>query len=289
MKATLTNQQLCIFIQKPMYLDEILDIYHVSKKLRHQLRMNKAILVDHQPVQHNPLIACENQLVIQLPHEEIDFIPQYIPFDVLYEDEVLLVINKPIHHIIYPEHKDEMNCIVNAIAFYYQQTNQCHAIRPIHRLDKDTSGILVFSKQAFFQAYFDEALATKKIKRHYLALIEGTISKPLTINANIGKDRHANKYRVSKSGQNAITHVKPIKSGAISLVECQLETGRTHQIRVHLASIQHPLLADPLYGHPSTLISRVALHSSHLELFHPLTNERLVVDCALNEDMKIFG
>ena len=128
-------------------------------------------------------------------------------------------------------------------------------------------------------------MSTKQIKRTYLALAQGKIDKKLTINQNIGKDRHANKYRVSKTGQSAITHVKPIKyKNNKTLVECELETGRTHQIRVHLSSIKHPLIGDEIYGTKAKI--RCALHSHTISFIHPITNKYMKITCPLPKDIE---
>lgn len=270
-------------------LDDFFAYFHCSKKQKHQLRMEKRIQLNHQIIQHNPILHTHDHLALDiLVEEEIDYLPQDMHLNILYEDEILLILDKPIHCIIHPEHKNEMNTLVNGVSHYYHQTHQKHAIRYIHRLDQDTSGCIIFCKQPFFQPFLDDCMATKKIKRTYLALVQGKNIKKQTINAPIGKDRHqSNTYRVSPKGQSAITHITPIETFSnYSLISCQLETGRTHQIRVHCASIHHPLLSDEKYGTKDSRIKRCALHSSQVVFTHPLTNETITVTAPLPKDMK---
>lgn len=270
-------------------LQDIANHFHFSRKLFHQLRMEKRITLNHKIVTADPELKCNDQLILNLQvQEEMDYLPDAYNLKVLYEDDLILIIDKPIHTIIYPSDKSGHHTLVNYIADYYQRTNQIHAIRPIHRLDEDTSGCMMICKQPFFQPYFDFMLAEKKIKRTYLAWVEGNMTQACTINQPIGSHRHINnKYVISKTGQKAITHVKPIQSGKISLVSCQLETGRTHQIRVHLASIGHPLLADMTYGKASKKINRCALHSASIEWIDPISQQIKHIDCPLPNDMKL--
>ena len=204
--------------------------------------------------------------------------------NIIYIDDLLLIVNKPINMIVHSDGNDTQT-LDHAIKAYYEKTSQHIPVRHIHRLDRDTSGCILYCKSSYLQPYFDHMMSTKQIRRTYLALVDGKIEKKQTINANIGKDRHANKYRVSPSGQSAITHIKPIKyQKKKTLVECTLDTGRTHQIRVHLSSINHPLIGDELYGKKAKV--RCCLHSHTITLFHPILKEEIKVTCELSEDIK---
>lgn len=147
----------------------------------------------------------------------------------------------------------------------------------------------MFCKCQLLQPCFDELISSKKLSKHYLAWIEGHLDhSPLTISKPIGNDRHhKQKMIISKTGKNAMTHVKQLKQKqGYSLVECQIETGRKHQIRLHLSTISHPILADELYGKKSRYISRLALHAWRLQFSHPLTNKKMDIICDIPEDMK---
>ena len=269
-------------------LNDFFDFYHISKKMRHKLRMEKKIQLNHQTIQHDPVLHKQDLLSIEcMMEEECDFIAQDISFNILYEDELLLILGKPAGIIIHPDDKNGLNTLANGVSAYYQATHQKHAVRHIHRLDKDTSGCILFCKQPFFQPFLDHELSVKNIQREYLAIAEGSLEKSMTIHKALGKDRHvSNKYRISPQGNDAITHVTPLSHAhGTTLIRCVLETGRTHQIRVHCASIHHPLIGDELYGRKSPLIKRCALHSSSITLTHPLTLKKIHVTCPLPKDM----
>lgn len=271
-------------INHEILLDEFLEYYHFSKKQKHLLKMEKRIRVNDKIVHHNLHLYPNDDIEIDCTTEESDtMVPYAYKLEILYEDELILILNKPIHMIVHSDGQDT-HTLDHALQHYYQSTHQNCPVRHIHRLDKDTSGCILYCKSSYLQPYFDYMMSTKQIKRTYLALVQGHLKDELTINKNIGKDRHANKYRVSKTGQSAITHVKPIRyTKNMTLVECQLETGRTHQIRVHLSSINHPLVGDELYGKASSL--RCALHSHTISFIHPLTNQKLEITCDLPQDI----
>ena len=175
------------------------------------------------------------------------------------------------------------------VSYYYQQTHQDLPIRYLHRLDRDTTGLVMFCKCALLQPYFDALIASKEIKKTYLAIIQGHLPKrEMTIDLPIGQDRHSkNKMCISKTGKDALTHFKEIKTkGNYTLIECQIETGRKHQIRVHLNSLHHPLIGDQLYGKSSPFINRMALHAYRLEFVHPLTYQTMIIECTLPKDME---
>lgn len=281
MKTILTQT-----LKKAQTLDEFLDSYHFSKKQKHLLKMEKRIKVNGQITTHSTQLKIHDLIEIDcLKDEPINISPVVQPLEILYEDEVVLVVNKPIHMIVHSDGTE--TCTVDhLVAGYYQKTKQSHPVYHVHRLDKDTSGCLLYCKQSYLLPYFDYCLKEKAIKRTYLALVHGKIDHFLTINAPIGKDRHvSNKYRVAKNGQSACTHITPIKTFQNkTLVECQLETGRTHQIRVHLSSIGHYLIGDELYGKKA--FCRCALHSHTLTFIHPLTHQKIQVSCALPDDIQ---
>lgn len=220
--------------------------------------------------------------------EEIDFICEDKEIEVIYEDDYLVAFNKPANMIIHPDDKSKGGTLVNLVASYYKKNNIKRKIRYIHRIDKETTGIVLFAKDFLSEAILLKQINNHQIKKYYLALIEGHLKQNKgQIKANIGEDRHINnKMCVSKSGKEALTNYKEIKRFKdYSLVEFELITGRTHQIRVHSSYLKHPLLGDPLYGGNYQYINRVALHSYKMEFTHPITNKEILIISYLNKDM----
>lgn len=264
-------------VKKDTSLDELLKDMYFSKKDIHLLKMEKRIIVNGNTTTQNTELERGDVVEINPVKDEPASVK---PVDgnivVLYEDDVCLVVDKPVGIIIHDDGTDEIT-LDNYVAGYYKKTNQQHPIYHIHRLDKDTSGCVLYCKQSYLVSYFDTCLAQKKVSRIYLAITRGKIDSPITINKKIGRDRHINnKFRVSDTGKEAITHVEPVQQlTANSLVRCILDTGRTHQIRVHLASIGHPIVGDELYG--GGKYKRMLLHASQLKFIHPVSQEEIEV------------
>ncbi len=273
-------------------IEDLLLHYKSAKKLIHQMRMSHDVYLNDKGVEQNFNIRLKLNDKLRLPvfiDEEPDFLPENLPLDILYEDDFLLIVNKESNIEVHPDNKDGLHTLANAVSFYYQKTNQLHRIRYIHRLDKDTSGAIVFVKNYFTHNLYDYLLMNKEIKRYYMALVTGKLTDKVgIINKKIGRDRHHNQRRIiSKTGDEAKTAYKLIKQyNDYALVELELFTGRTHQIRVHMASINCPLLGDELYGEKSTLINRQALHAHRIELIHPVTLKRFTVNAPIPDDMK---
>lgn len=211
-----------------------------------------------------------------------------IPIDILYEDDYLLIINKPAGMLVHPTSYAVTNTLANAVMNYYKQNQMTFGFHPIHRLDRNTSGAVVISKFPYIQHLLSQN-NIKHIRRIYWGIAEGLVDPPTgVIDAPIG--RHPNSIiqrMVRPDGQQAITNyrlVKPLDN--LSLVELELLTGRTHQIRVHLAYIGHPLLGDDLYGGSLSLINRQALHSARLCFTHPITGNFIDILCPLPNDLK---
>lgn len=270
----------------------LLDFFHqlyLSKKTIHLLQQNKEYQLSGQYVPVNTKIKKDDILVIKAYQTGIDFKIQPYPLEIIYEDDLLCVVNKPKNTIIHPENKTGMDTLCNYVAYYYLSTKQNYPVRYLHRLDRDTTGLVMFCKCSLLQPYFDRMIADKKIKKYYLALVEDHLKqKSMTINQPIGQNRHdKQKMIVSPRGKSAITHIKVIQSFShYSLVECLIDTGRKHQIRVHLQSLGHPILGDPLYGHQTQLIDRLALHACRLQWADPLTHQKIDITCDVNQDMK---
>ncbi|PYE44452.1 RluA family pseudouridine synthase [Paenibacillus barcinonensis] len=209
--------------------------------------------------------------------------PRWADLNVLYEDDFCLVVHKPAGMKLHPDGSrgDQAITLDHAVASYYEMNGMETSVRHVHRLDEDTTGPVLYAKTAFSLAKLDEAMRRKAIDRQYVAIADGRISSELrTIDAPIGKDRHhKQRRRVSDGGQDAVTQVSIVHVWErATLVRLKLETGRTHQIRVHLSHVGHPLVGDKLYGGRSDLIGRQALHGEKLSFDHPLTGALIEVE-----------
>lgn len=226
--------------------------------------------------------------------EQSNAAPADEPAQLLYEDDSCLVAYKEAGMPVHPADQEQDQArmaLSHAVACHYAWTGQEVRIRHIHRLDADTTGPVLYAKTALSHAILDEAMREKRIHRTYLAVVEGEVkSSEGTIEAPIGKDRHKRNRRVvTPAGDHAITYYKTLKcSSQLSLVQLELGTGRTHQIRVHMAHLGHPLAGDVLYGGSSKLFHRQALHGLSLRFPHPFSGEELIVDAPLPEDMNLL-
>jgi 23S rRNA pseudouridine1911/1915/1917 synthase len=235
------------------------------------------------------IIRHGRQLRIRLfPEERPEFEADWVEMNILYEDDFMLVVNKPAGLEVHPSTKGQRGTLAHAVAAYYNMTGQHCRVRHIHRLDKETTGPVLYAKNEFAHQAFDLAMRQKRIERIYTALAEGVIKdKKGVIDAPIGQDRHhSTRRRVSETGESAVTRYEVIDTFTDhTYVRLRLETGRTHQIRVHLSHLGHPIAGDGLYGGHRPLISRQALHGEKLVWQHPWTNERMEVHAPLPEDI----
>lgn len=212
-------------------------------------------------------------------------------FKIIYEDEDILIVSKPPGMPTHISPGNYYNTLSNAVMYYYSQQNEEHVFRAVNRLDKDTSGLMCIAKNRYIHARLCSSFKTKSVQRKYLAIVCGSCEGSGTINKPIGREANGIIKRVvSDDGAKAVTHYKTIKRfGDYSLIELELETGRTHQIRVHMSYIGYPLLCDWLYGNEhKELFPRQALHSYYLKLIHPITGEVLEFRDALPKDMQDF-
>lgn len=266
------------------------EVWQLPKKQIHLLRMDKAIRMNDRVVPFSEVLHSSDCVLIENIFNEHDyrFISTKKEVQILYEDDFLLVANKPAGMSTHPNTPDETNTLTNGIVSYLQDKNERGKVQHIHRLDKDTSGAILFAKSSFVGSILDRLLEERKIKRTYTAVVHGKFEKKTgTIQASIGRDRHhPTRRRVSKNGQDATTHYEVIAFDARynrSQILCRLDTGRTHQIRVHMSDIGHPLIGDVLYG-GEPVFHRQALHAKFLSFIHPLTLEEVQVEAPYLDD-----
>ena len=268
-------------------IKEFLKINNIGRGKVEAIRVNKQALLNDNVVSLETKLK-ENDCLSFVIEEQIDFVADDKKLDVVYEDDYILIVNKPANMIIHPDDKSKSGTLVNLVANYYKNNNINRKVRYVHRIDKETTGLVIFAKDFISEARLLKDIESHVLKRNYLAFVEGTFKKKKgTIDAPIGQDRHINgKMCVSPSGKNAITHYEVIKEYLnISLVKFSLQTGRTHQIRVHCKYINHPLLGDVMYGGDYQYINRVALHSYEVVFTHPITKMLINVNCDIPNDM----
>nr|WP_304214710.1 RluA family pseudouridine synthase [Fredinandcohnia onubensis] len=256
----------------------------IPKQMLHQLRMEKGTKLNGETKNLNTPLKQNDKLQVHLfPEEEFGVIPEYeAELQILYEDDHLLVANKPPGMDTHPNEEGQLGTLANAIAHHFQANGVHTKVRHIHRLDRDTTGAVIFAKHKLASSILDRRLEKREIKRTYVALVHGIIKqKKGTIDASIGRDRHhPTRRRVSPTGQKAITKfnvIQTLVNQKMTLVELELLTGRTHQIRVHMSHLGYPLVGDTLYG-GQPIVPRQALHAARISLQHPLTNEKIMCE-----------
>lgn len=212
-----------------------------------------------------------------------------LPIDILYEDRDVMVINKPPFMATHPSQDNFDTSLVNACAYHLRKNGEDCTVRPVNRLDKNTSGVILIAKNAYASAILSDDLKTKKVKREYLALVEGEMEGGGRIDAPIARAEGSTIAREVNfdRGDRAVTNYRVIKSGEFSLIRLRLETGRTHQIRVHMSYIGHAVAGDFLYGTEfSGGMKRHALHSYTLSFLHPVYKTEMLFTAPLPDDMK---
>ncbi|HEM6032209.1 TPA: RluA family pseudouridine synthase, partial [Streptococcus suis] len=254
------------------------DYFLIPRKIRHFLRTKKHVRVNGELINWQSPIAAGD--LLELTFDQEDYPEKSIPLgqanlvEELYQDEHLIIVNKPEGMKTHGNEPTEI-ALLNHVSAYVGQT--CYVV---HRLDMETSGAILFAKNPFILPILNRLLEDKVIYRDYLALCQGQLKKAdWIITDKIGRDRHDRRKRVvdNRKGQTALTQVRLLKTlGKNSLVACRLQTGRTHQIRVHLAHHGHALIGDPLYSRVAA--PRLMLHAQKLSLTHPLTLEEISVE-----------
>ena len=257
------------------YLSNKLDI---SRSKIQKLIDEEKVTVNGKVIKSNYKTKLNDEIEID---DELDFDisvePVEIPLDIVYEDDYLMIINKPSGLVVHPAPGHYDDTLVNGLLFYLNK-DKTKNIRPgiVHRLDKDTSGLMVVAKDEKTMELLSEMISKKEVERKYLAIVDGVIKEnTATINAPIGRDpSNRQKMAINPTGKNAITHIKVIERFKNNtFIECLLDTGRTHQIRVHLSYINHRVTNDPVYGEGDEFGQM--LHSYSIKFIHPITKKEL--------------
>lgn len=255
----------------------------------------ESVLVNGQSAYMTHRLSAEDTLTVHItedkPSEKI--LPVRLPLDIVYEDEDLLVINKPAGMPIHPSMNNYDNSVANALAWYFQKKEVPFVFRCINRLDRDTSGLAIIAKHMVSAGILSGMVAAKGergIRREYLAIVRGSVTPPSgAITAPLSRKPGSVIERIVdfEHGESAVTHYRLLKeANGHSLISLQLETGRTHQIRIHMKYLGYPLIGDYLYNPDTEFISRQALHSCRLVFSHPITGRHMEFTAPLPEDMR---
>lgn len=303
--------------QQLLRIDKFLTdrIEKTSRNRIQQAAEANCIIVNGKPVKSSYRVKPHDviSIVMDRPRYELEIIPEDIPLDIVYEDESLLVVNKPAGLVVHPGHGNYSGTLVNALAWHFRDNPDYDVSDPrlglVHRIDKDTSGLLVVAKTPHAKTYLGNQFFNKTTKREYIAMIWGEMPENKgTIMGNIARNPR-NKLQMAVTddpevGKHAVTHYETLESfGYVSIVKCRLETGRTHQIRVHFSHNNHPLFNDERYGGDKILkgntgnayksfiencfniCPRQALHARTLGFLHPVTGKEMFFEAPLPEDM----
>lgn len=304
--------------QSMLRIDKFLftKLEHVSRTKIQAAAQASCILVNDKAVKPNYKVKPDDVISVVLPHppNEFELIAQDIPFTILYEDESIIVVDKEAGMVVHPGHGNYEGTLINALMFHLKDSPlfQTGEQRPglVHRIDKNTSGILVVAKTELALSHLAKQFFYRTSKRRYIALVWGSFAEQEgTITENIGRDpkdrTRMHVFQQGDEGKHAVTHFRVIENlGYVSLIECRLETGRTHQIRVHMEYIGHPIFNDEKYGgnrilkgttftkykqfvqNCFTLLPRHALHAQSLGFIHPITGKEMHFESPLPVDMK---
>lgn len=305
--------------QTPIRIDKYLTV-RMENASRTKIQLASAagcILVNKKPVKSNYKVKGGDEVSLVLPEEPrvLEIIPENIPLNIVYEDEHVIVVNKQAGLVVHPGYGNYTGTLVNALAYHIKDSELFHKdnTRPglVHRIDKNTSGLLVVAKTELALTHLAKQFYNHSTDRKYLAIVWGTFpEKEGTVTGYLGRDIRDRKkmyvYQTEEEGKWSVTHYKVLEEiGYVSLIECQLETGRTHQIRVHMEYIKHNLFNDERYGGDRVLkgttftkykqfvenifkiLPRQALHAKTLGFTHPITQERMLFEAPVPEDMNM--
>lgn len=261
--------------EKQSLFDYLLS-YKVNKSfVNHLLNLKKIKLNGSNIIDKNYDIIEGDIIELNIEIEEIE--PYAFDIKVIYEDSHIIIVDKPANILVHSDGNTN-NTLTNAVKHYLNKKNEICNAYPIHRLDYETTGIVIFAKNKLMLSYLSVSIEKHELLKKYICLCQNPFSsKQGVINSPIAKDRHSNKQIVVKTGKEAESIYKVIKNGKISKVEVQIKHGRKHQIRVHMASIGHPIVGDKIYGNNQK--ESLKLHFWYVEFIHPYTKEKMIVKC----------
>lgn len=267
-----------------------------SRRILIELKQNpEQICLNGTPSWLNTLLQIGDTLTLFLPDEPVssDILPVNLPIDIVYEDEDLIILNKATGMPVHPSQGHHENTLANALAYRFASRGEHFVFRAVNRLDRDTTGLLLIAKHKISGAFLSAMTAKKEIRREYLAIVAGKPEGSGTIDLPIARKDGSTIERCidMDHGEHAVTHYRCLDYRddlGCSLVRLRLETGRTHQIRVHMKAIGHPLLGDFLYNPDYRFIGRQALHSYTVAFRHPITGEAMEFTAPMPEDFSFF-
>jgi 23S rRNA pseudouridine1911/1915/1917 synthase len=267
------------------------EYFHISDRLLARLKNKQLIFQNGFPARVTNTLNLNDVIEFNLEYEEENdnILPVKSDLKIIFEDDSLLIVNKEPFTPVHPSENHFSDTLSNGVRYYFDSINLKKKIRPVNRLDKNTSGLVIFAKNEYIQECLSYQMQKNLFHKKYLAILTGILeNKSGTINAPIARKNESIIEREInfKTGQKAITNYFLIKeNNNLSLVEFELLTGRTHQIRVHSKYIGHPILGDSLYGSNSPLINRQALHAYKISFFHPIVKKELIIEIPLPKDM----
>ncbi len=259
---------------------------HVSARLLAKLkRTEKGMTVGEQKIRSIDTLHAGDVVCLRFPQDTSDIIPVFMQPDIVYEDETLLIVNKPPFMPVHPVREHQTDTLANGIMFYSRQKGENYTFRAVNRLDKDTSGLIAVAKNAYAHTFL-----IRHIEKKYRALCEGELYGSGTIRTPIRlKEGSVMQREAAEGGMSAVTHYTSVAvENGHTLLSLWLETGRTHQIRVHLSSIGHPLAGDELYGGSRRIFQRQCLHCESLCLTHPVSGEKMMFSRKAEDWMKLL-
>lgn len=265
---------------------ELLDKMNISVRMLCSIKKEKSVTVNGKYVPMHTMVCGTDIIKIELPHESNEYEAQQMGIEVLYEDFDLLVVEKPFGMVVHPTRNHLENTMLNALKYYFDENGIKSKVRFVNRLDRDTSGILIVAKNAYAHSVLTKDTSMWEMHKKYIAVVEGKLDESGTIRLPIIKSEDGIRRMVDENGQECVTHYRTVASNErASFVELELETGRTHQIRVHMSAMGHPIFGDELYGGNLDLIERQALHCIELGFYSPRLEKEIRVKTKLHDDI----